>query len=163
MRLSALRRLRGLALLAGVLALGSWWSLRDGPEDAVLTSARSLAAAFAAPPDRTYELVIAHAADPVQIVAAGSRKKLAASEAARLAQTRRRVEGPRLLSLEDPRVTIDSRRAQLDAILISSESQPGDLHAEARRVTAEFEQSDRWRLSALRLGPTSKHIPEARP
>jgi hypothetical protein len=45
-----------------------------------------------------------------------------------------------------------------------SASQAGDLHAERRRVRAQFRRSgDDLRLERLLLGPVERHVPEARP
>lgn len=52
----------------------------------------------------------------------------------------------------------------LDGDLDYSASQPGDLHAERRRLRARFRQTgELMRLEWLQLGPIERHIPEARP
>ena len=52
----------------------------------------------------------------------------------------------------------------LEGDLDYSDSQPGDLHAERRRVRAQFRQNgDRVHLERLLLGKVERRVPEARP
>jgi hypothetical protein len=56
----------------------------------------------------------------------------------------------------------DHASAHFDAIV--SDSQAGDLHGDARRVTAELERRDaKWVISIVSASPEERTLPEARP
>ncbi|HKO92402.1 MAG TPA: hypothetical protein VJU61_14665 [Polyangiaceae bacterium] len=69
------------------------------------------------------------------------------------------------LSLHDYSVRRDGDGSEwLEGDLDFSASQFGDLHAERRRVRAQFRRSgDQVRLARLLLGPVERRVPEARP
>lgn len=71
--------------------------------------------------------------------------------------------GRRLHDLQGLEVTVDGSHAAANGILVISESQAGDLHAEERPFEAHLERTSGWRIHRLEVGAARKHIPEARP
>ncbi len=158
-RLSWLRT----ALLSVLVLLGLWWTLRPSSSDAVTDVARTLSAVLSLPKHEAETSLSAHVAERVSVSVAGIQRELTRAELVRSVGEYLTTNGPKQIALNNVDVHVTGTRARLEALVVASESQHGDLHAEERPIIAEFDLNGSWRLRALNLGAAAKHIPEARP
>lgn len=156
------RRLRTIVL--GVLSAAAfWWASSSNADADVEQTAILLAGAFALSPERAFDVVAANVDDTVTLVTDGSRRDMSATDLARWLERFRRSRGPLNVALQSIEVTANPKRARLQALVVASDTQYGDLHAEERSVRAQFSYRGSWRLDSVELSPKAKHIPEARP
>jgi hypothetical protein len=99
----------------------------------------------------------------VRLDVAGDTEELGRDELAGTAERYAREHRGVVIDVTNVDVLVRDARATASGVLVISESQLGDLHAEQRPFSATLSHDGGWRIETLTIGVARKHLPEARP
>ena len=149
--------------LLGVAGAIAWLALAPSEERAVRRQLERAAAVVARAPATASDGLGGLVTPDVHVEVDGMTQ--AASRTALGLNVARYVEthGERLCDLHGLDIDVSTGSAEVTGLLVISDSQAGDLHAEQRPFRARLVKAQQWLIQSLSIGRARKHIPEARP
>jgi hypothetical protein len=157
------RRCSPFWVIVAAVALAAALGLRSSDEEQVekglVTVAKSMGQGQAA----ARQAVETWADARVRLELAGDVEELARGELVGRVEQYVREHGHVVIDVASLEVHVHDGRANASGMLMISDSQVGDLHAEQRPFSTSLSRHDGWRVEALSIAVARKHIPEARP
>ncbi|MBN1612137.1 MAG: hypothetical protein JW940_36230 [Polyangiaceae bacterium] len=150
-------------VVAAAVALAAVMGLRSGDRGEIEKGLATVASAIGQGEAAARRAVESWADDRVRLDVAGDTEGLGRDELARRAAQYAREHGGVVINVTNVEVRVHDARSSVSGLLVISDSQLGDLHAEERPFAANLTHDGEWRIEDLTIGEARKHLPEARP
>jgi hypothetical protein len=150
-------------VIAAAVALAAVMSLRSGDQAQIEEALAGVARALGQGEAAARNAVESRAEAQVRLDLGADTEQLGRDELAGKAAAYALEHGGIVIDVTNVEVHVHDARASVSGLLVISDSQLGDLHAEQRPFSANLTRADRWRIEQLTVGVARKHLPEARP
>jgi hypothetical protein len=152
-----------VVVVAAAVALAAAMGLRSGDQGQIERGLTGVAQALGQGEAAARKSVESWASARVRLDLDGDVQELGRDALARKAGQYAREHGGVVVDVRNVDVRVRDARASARGLLVISDSQLGDLHAEERPFSASLVRGGGWRIDDLTLGVARKHLPEARP
>jgi hypothetical protein len=150
-------------VVAAAVVLAAAVGLRSGDVPEIEKGLASVAKGLGQGEAATRRAVESWADARVRLDLEGDTEQLGRDELARRAEAYAREHGRVVIDVANVEVRVRGAHASATGLLVISDSQLGDLHADQRPFSASLNHDGRWRIEQLSIGVARKHLPEARP